>query len=344
MVWRPPSRSNPLLALRRVVEAPDADVELPESLVHRRADHLATVRVASGPEPHGAGAGGEGARHAHGEDAPHAGADAGPRTDAEREPSLPVRRRRRGPVPSRPPASQPEPSHRSPERPVRAVITSTPAGAAAQAAFPITPQPAPDRPSPVPRQEERERRQLRAAARARRRTPTPSPLHAVPLPEAVPHEPAGPWSTTTEAPLTTPTWLRSSPRTALGGATAAATGTSAVVPAEPGIAATTAMPSRRWHPRLPTVRLPRRPPVLHIGAHPASAAPSLAPFPLRRPGIDRHLVPARQAGAAMLVCLALWGLLDAPDLYHSAQTSPIGTRRSVAVDLLHPIARASAAL
>jgi hypothetical protein len=53
---------------------------------------------------------------------------------------------------------------------------------------------------------------------------------------------------------------------------------------------------------------------------------------------------ARQVGAVMLVCLGLWTFLDAPALYHNAQASPIGTRRSVALAVLHPIARTAAAL
>ena len=47
------------------------------------------------------------------------------------------------------------------------------------------------------------------------------------------------------------------------------------------------------------------------------------------------------------ICVAaflLWLLLDAPTLQHNAQVSPVGTRRTVALDLLGPIAATSRAL
>jgi hypothetical protein len=46
----------------------------------------------------------------------------------------------------------------------------------------------------------------------------------------------------------------------------------------------------------------------------------------------------------MVACLGLWTLLDAPALQHSATTSPLGTRRRVAIDALRPISRVSAFL
>ncbi|HVC25160.1 MAG TPA: DUF459 domain-containing protein [Acidimicrobiales bacterium] len=45
-----------------------------------------------------------------------------------------------------------------------------------------------------------------------------------------------------------------------------------------------------------------------------------------------------------LVCFVTWLLLDARDLYDSALSSPLGARRTVAVAVLRPIARASAAV
>lgn len=47
------------------------------------------------------------------------------------------------------------------------------------------------------------------------------------------------------------------------------------------------------------------------------------------------------------ICVAaflLWLLLDAPTLQHNAQVSPVGTRRTVSLDLLGPIAATSRAL
>jgi len=44
------------------------------------------------------------------------------------------------------------------------------------------------------------------------------------------------------------------------------------------------------------------------------------------------------------VCFGLWFLLDAPSLQHSAQTSPLGTRRTVSMDVVGPIAALSRTL
>ncbi len=52
----------------------------------------------------------------------------------------------------------------------------------------------------------------------------------------------------------------------------------------------------------------------------------------------------RHALAAGLMCFAVWLLLDAPTLLHSAQDSPLGTRRSVAMTVLRPVADVSDAL
>jgi hypothetical protein len=41
------------------------------------------------------------------------------------------------------------------------------------------------------------------------------------------------------------------------------------------------------------------------------------------------------------VCFGFWFLLDAPSLQHSAQTSPIGTRRTVSMDAVGPVAALS---
>jgi hypothetical protein len=45
-----------------------------------------------------------------------------------------------------------------------------------------------------------------------------------------------------------------------------------------------------------------------------------------------------------IVCFGLWFLLDAPSLQHSAQTSPIGTRRTVSLDVVGPVAALSRAV
>jgi hypothetical protein len=47
---------------------------------------------------------------------------------------------------------------------------------------------------------------------------------------------------------------------------------------------------------------------------------------------------------AGLICFALWLVLDAPTLMRSAQASPLGTRRTVAMAVLRPIDRVSDAL
>jgi len=53
----------------------------------------------------------------------------------------------------------------------------------------------------------------------------------------------------------------------------------------------------------------------------------------------RHLVSAGQILGVGVVCFALWTVVDARQLYNSANSSPPGTRRSVAMSVLRPIAR-----
>jgi uncharacterized protein len=62
------------------------------------------------------------------------------------------------------------------------------------------------------------------------------------------------------------------------------------------------------------------------------------------PVSGRVRVSWRHALAAGLACFAVWLLLDAPSLLHSARDAPLGTRRSVAMAVLRPIADASNAL
>jgi len=149
-------------------------------------------------------------------------------------------------------------------------------------------------------------------------TSTPAAQAAPPGPVITPAQPrpitpraaAGPWSTISDAPMTTPTWLRSRP--GREGATATATGNSAIV--------TNAEPARRGGRTRRTVRA------------------RLDPKTGRRP------LSARQAMAAMLICLSLWGVVDAPTLLANAESSQLGTRRTVALDVLRPLSRLSAAL
>ncbi len=68
------------------------------------------------------------------------------------------------------------------------------------------------------------------------------------------------------------------------------------------------------------------------------------PRHVRRAPPGRVHVSWRHALAAGLVCFALWLVLDGPALLHSAQDAPLGARRTVAIDLLRPIAAVSDAL
>jgi hypothetical protein len=66
--------------------------------------------------------------------------------------------------------------------------------------------------------------------------------------------------------------------------------------------------------------------------------------PKVRPVPGRVHVSWRHALAAGVLCFAVWLLLDAPTLLRSAQESPLGTRRSVSMTVLRPIADVSDAL
>jgi uncharacterized protein len=59
------------------------------------------------------------------------------------------------------------------------------------------------------------------------------------------------------------------------------------------------------------------------------------------PVSGRVRVTWRRALAAGLACFAVWLVLDAPTLLHSARDAPLGTRRSVAIAVLRPIADVS---
>jgi lysophospholipase L1-like esterase len=55
-------------------------------------------------------------------------------------------------------------------------------------------------------------------------------------------------------------------------------------------------------------------------------------------------IPWTRALAIGLVCFGLWFLLDAPSLQRSAQVSPLGTRRTVSLDVVGPVAALSRTL
>jgi hypothetical protein len=63
--------------------------------------------------------------------------------------------------------------------------------------------------------------------------------------------------------------------------------------------------------------------------------------PSPRPAHARVHVNWRHALLAGLACFAVWLVLDAPTLMRSAQDAPLGTRRSVAITVLRPIAAVS---
>ena len=63
--------------------------------------------------------------------------------------------------------------------------------------------------------------------------------------------------------------------------------------------------------------------------------------PSERPAPIRVHVNWRHALLAGLACFAVWLVLDAPTLMRSAQDAPLGTRRSVAITVLRPIAAVS---
>jgi len=63
------------------------------------------------------------------------------------------------------------------------------------------------------------------------------------------------------------------------------------------------------------------------------------PRPRQHPRRRRRLVSAGEILGVGVVCFALWTVLDARQLYNSASSSPPGTRRSVSMSVLRPIAR-----
>jgi len=355
---RSSSRRNALLALRRVVEKPDApgqrDVAEPAGAVLVMSGAISPRPAArrsrrgpvdghdpdlTGPDPTDAdrtgpdltGPGTTGAdptgpsttdRTTPGTGAPDTRTPDGGHGSSERRvgiesPVLGSRpwsgvasgRRRELSLVHRPPASEAEPSHRRPDRPALALITTTPDtdGTGATATRPLPP------------------------ITARR---TPPPVAGSPVP--------------TRSLADTPT-----PRPKAVDAVAPA--------ARPGR-------SPRRAPRAPAITGPAVPswssdvsfdwvPPGHGSAVAEVAAPSIAPAadPARDAGTlrqrpdgfglgGRRPLTVLQTLVVLVVCIGLWVLVDAPALTHSAETAPLGTRRSAALALLHPIDRLSAAL
>ena len=62
------------------------------------------------------------------------------------------------------------------------------------------------------------------------------------------------------------------------------------------------------------------------------------------PAPGRRSVRARDAFVTLLVCLGLWALLFAPVLLRGAESGPVGTRRTLALAVLRPLATLSHAL
>jgi hypothetical protein len=71
--------------------------------------------------------------------------------------------------------------------------------------------------------------------------------------------------------------------------------------------------------------------------------PAVPPWPPNRPplGPDPRRAGWTRALGVSLAAFALWLVLDAPTLQHNAQVSPVGTRRSISLALLGPLATIS---
>ena len=97
--------------------------------------------------------------------------------------------------------------------------------------------------------------------------------------------------------------------------------------------------------------LPPSGPAPAAGSGTAPAVEDVAPQPLfvldapEVRGTPRRVrVGWRRALAAGLMCFAVWLLFDAPSLLRSAQSAPLGARRTAAVTVLRPMAAVSDAL
>ena len=82
----------------------------------------------------------------------------------------------------------------------------------------------------------------------------------------------------------------------------------------------------------------------HVDWEPQSEFQSRAPAELP-PGEDERVrAPWRHVLMLGVAAFALWFLLYAPSLQHNAQVSPVGTRRTVSLDVTGPVAAISRAL
>src|SRR6266508_6145741 len=114
---------------------------------------------------------------------------------------------------------------------------------------------------------------------------------------------------------------------------------------DPERIATEPREQKRPYQRGPVVPWPE-----HLPTAPSHAArpagpgkPSMAgrPHPDRA---DRQVGPAGRVIAIGLTCFLLWALLAAPGLRRSAESSPLGIRRTAALAVLRPLARVSTVL
>ncbi|MGD0378523.1 MAG: DUF459 domain-containing protein [Acidimicrobiales bacterium] len=98
-------------------------------------------------------------------------------------------------------------------------------------------------------------------------------------------------------------------------------------------------PGRRGHAPVATAdRVQRGAPDTEEETPPPVVAEAAGPEPEEQPVPGRVHVSWRHALAAGLACFVVWLVLDAPTLLHSAQDAPLGTRRTVAMAVLRPIA------
>ncbi len=82
----------------------------------------------------------------------------------------------------------------------------------------------------------------------------------------------------------------------------------------------------------------------HVDWEPQSEFQSRAPAELPPAPDGRERAPWRHVLKLGAAAFALWFLLYAPTLQHNAQVSPVGTRRTVSLDLTGPVAAVSRAL
>ncbi|MDA8296294.1 MAG: DUF459 domain-containing protein [Actinomycetota bacterium] len=99
-------------------------------------------------------------------------------------------------------------------------------------------------------------------------------------------------------------------------------------------------PARKAAPRPSGRALPARPARNGASRPPARALGSASRGrpPRRTPERQRYVAAGQILGVG-LICFALWCFFDARQLYTNAVASPPGTRRTVSMDLLGPIAR-----